>query len=217
MACLGGPVFCLIGHHMKIKNTARSGLLAAVLLQALQAQAGTAWNEDTRGDLSNDGLAPTLVSMGVGNNDMLGTVGNAGLGVDRDYFSFNVAAGTRLTAINVNPGTQVSGGASFMALQVGPQITVTPTGGGAQALLGFTHYEDADVGHNILARIVSTSPALGGTLGPGTYSIWVQDTGGVVPYNFSFVITAVPEPATVVLAGLGLLGLLAAQQGNKRL
>lgn len=190
----------------------RTTLLVALLLQGLQVQATTAWDEAASGDLSNNGLAPTPLVLAAGSNEVLGSVGNAGLGVDRDYFSFNVAAGMRLTAINVNVGTQVSGSASFMAVQAGPQVTVTPTGGGAAALLGFTHYEDADVGHNILPRLVSASPTLAGSLGAGTYSMWVQDTGGVVPYNFSFVITAVPEPTSVVLMGAGLLGLLWARR-----
>jgi hypothetical protein len=88
------------------------------------------------------------------------------------------------------------------------KITVTPTGSGAQALLGFTHYENADAGFNILPRIISTSPNLAGELPTGTYSFWIQETGGTVPYSFDFQVTAVPEPEAFGMAALGLLTIL---------
>lgn len=191
---------------MKPTQSLRMGALALLLLQGLQVQANSVWDEAVNGDLSNDGLAPTLLTLALGSNQLAGTVGNAGLGVDRDYFSFNVPAGADWTALLVNEGTQVSGSVSFMAVQAGPQVTVSPSGAGASALLGFTHYEGADIGNNVLPRLLSITPGLGGTLAAGTYSMWVQETGGTAPYNFSLVLTAVPEPATAWLAGIGLLG-----------
>ena len=55
------------------------------------------------------------------------------------------------------------------------------------------------------------STGFSGTLGTGSYSVWIQEIspGGPVPYSFDFVVGSVPEPGTwaMMLAGFGLLGL----------
>jgi hypothetical protein len=168
------------------------------------AQAGVAWDEAASGDLSNDGLAPTALSMALGGNTVVGTVGGGGPTTDRDYFSFIVPAGAMLSAIVVNPGTSVSGGASFFAIQAGGQITTTPSGGNIGDLLGFTHYGADAVGTNLLGALLPPASAV---LPAGTYAVWVQETGGVVPYSFDFVISAVPEPSVGALLAAGVIAL----------
>lgn len=172
------------------------------------AQAQTVWDEGVNGDLSNNGLEPTPLSI-INSADMrvIGTMGNAGNGVDRDYFTFTVPVGARLDAIWINPSSFVPGSFSFMAVQAGPQVTATPTGGGFEALLGFTNFDNADVGTNILPRLIQSSPGLGGVLQSGTYSIWLQDDGGTVPYDITFSIGAVPEVSTAWLFAAGALAL----------
>ena len=176
----------------------------ALLAAALTAQAGTAWNEAIDGDLSNDGLAPTPVAFLLGHNAVLGTTGNPGTGVDRDYFSFAIPAGSVLSELWLLPNTAVSGGASFFGIQAGPQLTVTPSGGGIDAFYGFNHYDNSMVGSDILVAMVGPAKA---PVPAGTYSVWVQDTGGPATYGLDFVITPVPEPATALTLGLGLLSL----------
>lgn len=182
---------------------------AALLAAATAAQAGVVWDEaGGTHDLSDDRLAPTFVTMAVGHNIVLGTTGNAGAGIDRDYFSFVVPTGAVLQALVLLPNTAVSGDSSFLALQAGPQVTVTPTGGGdgPAALYGLVHYRNDQIGQNLLPQMVfgaSTAPAPA-----GTYSVWLQELGGTVGYGLDFVITsAVPEPATALSLSLGLLGL----------
>ena len=182
---------------------------AALLAAVTTAQAGTVWDEAAgTQDLSDDRLAPTLVAMTVGHNVVLGTTGNAGAGIDRDYFSFVVPTGAVLEALVLLPNTSVSGDSSFLALQAGPQVTVTPTGGGAGvgALYGLVHYRNDQIGQNLLPQMVfgtSTVP-----VPAGTYSVWLQELGGTVGYGLDFVITSsVPEPGTALSLGLGLLGL----------
>jgi hypothetical protein len=142
---------------------------------------------------------------------MNGTVGNAGSGIDRDYFTFTVPAGKTLSAIMVTNNTNVSGGSSFIAIQQGSQVTTTITGGGIENLLGYTHYGNDVVDTDLLPTLV---PSANGSLASGTYSIWVQETGGPATYGFDFVFattpntTAVPLPfATEILLFLGLFAL----------
>lgn len=172
---------------------------------AVSAQSSTVWDESLQGDLSSTGLQPTSLAMAAGANRILGVVGDGGLGVDRDYFSFTVPVGAVLSAVMLLNNTFVSGGASFIAIQAGPQVSVTPTGGGADALLGYGHYTTDQVNTDILPSIVFGPVS---TLPSGVYSVWVQDTGGPAPYGFDFIMTAVPEPAALgmMLAGLVLVG-----------
>ena len=161
------------------------------------ASAGTVWDEAIQGDLSNNGLAPTAIPVAGGSNVVLGVTGNPGTGVDRDYFTFTVPAGTALTAINLLPNTSVSGAVSFIAIQPGPQLTVTPTGGGVEKLIALGHYGNDQVGTNLLPSIGLAGYTA--SLSPGVYSIWVQDTGGTASYGFEFVLTptaAVETPST---------------------
>ncbi len=174
--------------------------MAALLIAAASAHAGVAWNEADSGDLSSDGLAPTGLSFASGANTVAGTIG-AG---DPDYFSFVVPTGTVLSAITMNPGTSVSGAQSFIAIQAGPQVTYP--GGGTAALLAFGHYDAGLVGSNILVGYLLPSSSPG--LAAGTYSVWLNETGGEAPYSFDFVLaTAVPEPAGALLLACGLLGI----------
>lgn len=183
----------------------KAWISTALLVATVSAQAGTAWDEAANGDLADNGLSPTSVAFAVGHNAVLGTTGNSGSGIDRDYFRFTVPVGARVTELWLLPNTGVSGGASFFGIQAGPQLTVTPSGGGIEAFYGFGHYDNSQVGSDILTAMVGTAKA---PLPAGTYSVWVQDTGGLATYGLDFVITSsVPEPASALSLGLGLLAL----------
>jgi hypothetical protein len=186
-----------------MNSQATRRFVAACACAALvPAWAGTGWDESVSGDLSNNGLAPTPVAVALGSNVVTGFTGDAGAGIDRDYFSFTVPEGLTLTALTLLPVTSVSGGASFIAIQAGPQLTVTPTGGGVENLLGFAHYGTDLIGLDLLPVM---AVKFTGALPSGTYSVWVQELGGTVPYGFDFVISSVPElpPAALLAAGLG--------------
>ena len=192
-------------------------------LVALNAQAGIVWNESINGDFSSNGLAPSAVNVAVGTNTILGATGNPGSGVDRDYFKITVPNGSVLSAVNLLSSTTISGGASFMGIQPGPQLTVTPSGGGVENLIAIGHYSLDQIGTNILPdMIIGTN---NGTLPSGTYSVWVQELGGPVSYGFDFVITPVaaesladaPIPSwTYAVLTLILIGVMA-HQGRRRL
>jgi hypothetical protein len=195
-----------------VQNTLLASSIAAgvFLAAALPAQAAVAYNEALSGDLSNSGAAPTSFAVASGSNQVLGTTGNPGTGVDRDYFSFTVPTGQLLVGITVLPGTTFLGGAalSFIGIQAGSAVTVSPTGGTAAGLLGWTHYRASDIGNDILTRM--GTPAAGSSgfaapLGAGTYSFWVQEiSAGTASYGFDFQLAPVPEPGTTALFGAGL-------------
>ena len=189
---------------MKYALAFKLGCLALGLWQAIPGQAAIVWDESTQGELSANALLPTALAMAPGSNIVLGTVGDSGSGVDRDYFTFNVPAGIQLSALILLGNTSVSGGVAFLAMQAGPQITVTPSGVGVENLLGFIHYDAGMVNQDLLPqmglRIAPPLPA-------GSYSVWVQETGGVVPFGLNFVLSAVPEPGAGALLLAGLAGL----------
>jgi hypothetical protein len=189
---------------MKLRLCSQLLLLVAASSAACGVQAATVWNESVNGDFSNNGLSPTALILSSGANTIIGTTGNSGQGVDRDYFSFAVPDGSILSAIQLLNTTTVSGSVSFIGIQAGPQLTVAPDGAGASNLLGYMHYGTDLIGSNLL-----TSLATGGSLSSGTYSVWVQETGGPVEYGFDFELTPVPLPAAAPLLLSGLLGIAA--------
>jgi len=185
--------------------------LALGLLGVSTAHAATVWNEDLNGDLSGNGLSPTAIGVASGSNVILGLTGDFGQGVDRDYFKITVPNNLELTAINLLPSTSVSGGVSFIGMQRGPQLTVTPSGGGANVLIASGHYGNDLIGTDILPQIKLQNA---GKLSGDTFSVWVQDTGGPANYGFDFVLTPVATPAAAPsVSGWGLL-LLGAALGS---
>jgi len=187
-------------------------LLPAALLFAAAAQAATVWDEATQGDLSGNGLAPTPLALQAGSNLLLGSTGRGSAGVDRDYFVFTLAEGFQLEAVTLLEGSTFLGqqSLSFIGVQAGPQVTVSPTGGSATGLLGWYHYGPNDPGTDILPLIGFGFGATGflGPLPAGTYAFWIQDTGsGTANYRFDFAVSAVPEPAAAWLLAAGLAAL----------
>lgn len=183
--------------------------LAAALgtLASVAVQAATIWDENKVGgiDLSDDGLVATELLAGIGSNVVIGTTGNDGSGVDRDYFTFLVPEGAVLSSIMLlEEETNVSGGVSFVAIQPGADVTVSHSGVGAEVLVALGHYDNSQRGADLLPYIKVGTP---GPLPSGRYAVWVQETGGPATYGFDFVITQVPEPAhwALMLAGLPLI------------
>ena len=192
---------------MRKKNLLKTVAALIAMAGACAAQSQTHWNESTLGDFADTGDAPTALVASVGSNLVLGETGNPGTGIDRDYFSIVVPVGTVLSSLTLLPNTTFSGSSGFLALQVGPVVTTTPGGGNSQDLLGFVHYDAGHIGTDILSLINPSGP-----LSSGTYSIWVQELGGVVEYGLDFVVTPVPLPAAAWLLISGLLGLSAVRR-----
>jgi PEP-CTERM motif len=206
----------------RIRLALQAGAACAVCSTVFIASAHAAgYDETTSGDLSNNGLAPTFVSVAAGSNLVTGVTGRpgngGGTGTDRDYFTFTVPAGYMLSTLKVQPGTAALGTLAFIGIQAGAQLTV-PTGGPAVDLLGWSHYNADDIGSDILARIGTGGGSIGfvGALPAGSYSVWIQEFNpGVAPYGFDFTLAAVPEPATALLGLAGGAALLALRRRSR--
>ena len=201
---------------MRIPNFAA---LTLALVIPGPAIAATVWDESVNGDLSNNPLAPTVLTLAPGSNDVIGEAGGppgpgAKAPFDQDFFTFTVPTGFELRSLNAvtvdlfTPGDEFA----FIAIQSGPQIThdVSPPsfGGSAAGLLGWLHVAASDQGTNILPAMgVAGDGAVGftGPLGPGQYAVWVQDDKPF-KYDYSFEI-GVPEPSTWAMMLIGFAAL----------
>jgi hypothetical protein len=201
------------------RNATRLAILGAAaigtLALAAPATAGVSYTEDSMPDLSDDGLAPTLLDVGLGNNIIEGLTGRNDGVIDRDYFTLTLLDGEALSQIIFTNGSNI--GLSFIGVQEGNQLTVDPAAADATGLLGWYHYSSADLGTDILDDIgVAKAGSTGftGPLGPGTYTFWVQEAspGDPVEYRFNFIVSEfvgdVPEASTwaMMLLGFGAAG-----------
>jgi len=133
--------------------TSRSiALFASACLFGVVAQADIVYTESVSGDLSGSGLSPTPITVALGSNQVFGTTGRAAGVIDLDYFRLTGPVGEVLTSITILPGTAGLGtlGDAFIGVQAGSQVTVLPTASNATGLLGWFHYDNSDVGKNIL-------------------------------------------------------------------
>lgn len=199
-----------------MRNLTKWASVALLATSAAGLAQAAGWDESIDGDLSNDGLTPSVVALAAGTTTVVGATGRAVAGgpVDTDYFSIVVPAGHVLESMFLQQGVSVVGGGSFLGLMAGPQFTVPPTTGTAAGLLGWTVYSDGNIGSDLL--LAMSVPALGSSgfeipLPAGAYSFWVQETGvGVATYSFALNVSAVPDvpPALSLLGGLALLAAL---------
>jgi len=129
---------------MLFRLTNRLAILVSCFGLASGAYGAIAYDESVSGDLSNSGLTPTVVVLSAGSNQVLGTTGQSGGPTDRDYFTVTVPSGLELASLFVLSGTEVGGSVSFIGLQAGTQVTVSPNASNAVGLLGWAHYDETN-------------------------------------------------------------------------
>jgi hypothetical protein len=189
--------------------------LSSLLVLTTGAQARLIYDESVQGDLSNDRLNTTVINFSEGSNEISATHGQDATGfIDRDYFTFTIPKNYKLTALILQNGSQVGGNLSFIAIEVGNKISLTPNPPSAAGLLGLDLYGSSQIGQDLLPRLGRAQPNVPGfvgALGSGTYSIWAQELSfGSYAYKLDFQLTAdssvdVPEPASLAIMGAGLL------------
>jgi hypothetical protein len=184
-------------------------------------------------ELSNDGLAPTPVTLGVGSNVVQGwttcplpiptACDQRSRFFDRDFWVIDVPAGHWLRSVIVldyqGPSGNPSNQGAFFAVAKGGQIADLTSADGlyGTALVGGPV---APIGSDALVSLGQAT--FGGEgfgeydpdtflpiektfrLGPGQYTFWYQEAGGDSRYAFNFVMKPVPEPATFGLMAAGL-------------
>lgn len=186
---------------------ARAWLAAAVALAPAAVNAAN-YDESSLGDLSGVPAVPTTWNLAAGANVLKGSAGTTS---DYDILSLTIPAGHQLDSLTLD-AYQNQGYASFLGIQAGSTWT-TGLGGSVngEALLGYDLFDVGFVGTNRLPDIAlngnTISPQFTPPLGSGTYTMLLQDTGSAFSYQFTFNVSAVPEPATLSLAAVGLLAI----------
>ena len=184
--------------------------ITLVMTMFSSAYAVTVYSESVSGDLSNDGLNPTVITLAAGSNSILGTTGG-GTGTNfRDYFTVVVPSNLQFISLIEAAGTQ-AGNVGFLGIQSGTQVTLPTNTTTATGLLGWIHYAPTATDINILPTIATPangSSGFGPPLGPGNYAFWVQDSSaGTFQYAFNIVLAPIPEPSAAVLMMAGLFAL----------
>ena len=180
-------------------------IAAGVFWATASTQAQTIWDESIHGDLSNNFASPSgPVNLSLGSNEIHGTT----ISGDRDYITVVVPANHQLSQVFVDDVT--GDDRAFLAVQAGSQVTDPDGPNPAADLLGYTHIGSADgnVGTDVLDDMAVAPGAQGFTppLPAGTYSFWIQETGGVlVGYSIDLIVTEIPAPGALWLLGMALM------------
>jgi hypothetical protein len=191
-----------------MKRFVYQGLLTAALACLPGIAVAANYDESVNGDLSGIPATPTSWSVSEGANAIKGT---AGTGSDYDIVHINVPAGHQLTSLYLDAYSNLSP-QSFLGLQSGSTWTAG-TGGmvNGGALIGYVLFDAGMIGANLLPDMGINGQAFGPGFTPplptGDYTFLVQDTQTPFSYQFTFNVAAVPEPATISLAALGLLAI----------
>jgi hypothetical protein len=175
-------------------------------------QAVILWDESIDGDLSNDQSAPNAFTLGNGVNSVIGTVGP---GDTQDWIALTVPVGFTLSSVVMSAYTSTDP-QGFTGFQIGSSFSGSAFVAGNYA--GYAHVGTSSqngmlpdmnlIGQDLIPLMADNSP--GGTssgaagftqpLGPATYTFLIQQLGASTAYQFDYIITPVPEPATLALA-----------------
>ena len=202
-------------------------LSVAVVGFAAAANA-TNYNEAVQGDLSGSPSAPTSLNyLTLGDNDIVGSSVPSGDPIpdghgaltnqDNDFFSFSIPTGEVLAHFYLGGATLIAeGDRFFLGLYSGDTAAVDPSNPTPAGLLGYTLPGSSQIGTDLLPRLAASDepgfPPLpthfSGSLGPGSYTVWLVDGDRPVSYDLHLVTTAVPEPGAwaMMVAGMGMGG-----------
>jgi hypothetical protein len=191
------------------------------------AEATVIWNQSVNGALSENPAAPNGFTLATGTNSIIAVVGGGGTGesgIDQNWVNINIPTGLQLSQIVLAAysSTDLQG---FFGVAPG---TTFPGGEGAvntpATYLGYTHFGTSVtngsqpavdlVGVNVLPIMGNNvldsqgSQGFAPPLASGSYTFLIQQLGATTNYQFDFDVTAVPEPGSISLLGLGAMALL---------
>ena len=164
------------------------------------------FDEALSGDISDNYLAPTPFTVGLGNNILSGSL--SGGTNDLDLFELIVPNGLEVTAIRLlNYNSTPSNNGSFLLLQPGNTLSIPPSNTFADPI-GFSIIGSTNVGSDLLPTIIvpgasTLAPFFGtSTLTSGSYAGWLNETGAAATYSIQFETSAIPEPSTSLFLAL---------------
>ena len=184
------------------------------LMFMLHLEGAILYQEATSGDLSDSSSFPTDLGVLVtGENTVEGVINEGGVSSLPDVFSFTVAAGEVLTALQVELDSvpqahflamQDSGGAFYDTQDFLFAALISSVQGGQNLLAQYTDGGTVAADNNLPQPQGYMLP-----LGAGDYSLWFQETNGTqVGYTFTLTTQVVPEPTHAMLSALSLLVLV---------
>jgi len=189
---------------MKLKKTKVSALTITLIKFGLLsggANAAIIYNEAIDGEISSVSTTPTsLGSLSLGQSDIIGQIGSGA----RDYFTFTVGSGLILDSI-----TLVSGTGTNHFFGIDDQSTFNDGGG---FLIGALFSGAVTESPDFLDTF-SGGGAFGGSgvsesnLPAGDYTILLNETVAG-SFDYQLRLTSVPEPSSVLILGLGVLGFI---------
>ena len=159
------------------------------------------YNEAIDGELSDDRLAPTVISLDNGSNLITAT----SVAGEKDFYTITIPEGGSLDALVLT--AYESDNVSFIAFQEGSTFSENPT---AADLLGYSLL-GLPLGDKLPEMLSNGEIGFDIPLGPGTYTFWSQETNATIPstYTLDFQVTApeavVPTLGQWTLICLGLM------------
>lgn len=162
-----------------------------------------AHDEELNGDLSGDYANPTVLDLLPGSNIIVGTAGVFEEGEDIEYVNVNLPSGYQLSELRLllYEGRDLT---AFIGVQPGTAFTfpADEAFGHIMDMIGWSHVgpgAGTGVGSDLLPPIGQNGQGFVPPLTGPAYTFWIQQTGLPTDYQFDFVVTAIPEPATCLL------------------
>lgn len=187
-------------------SIARRAFAVAFLLSAPSLALAVDWDEGLDGDLSSDQFAPTDFGILAEGAHTVSGATEADT-PDRDFWTFDIAPGTELASIVLNSYSGPAGGGSFFAIEDGVGFSTLTDASGYLGTTLVGNIAGAQAGDDVLDDLGGAlfgGAGFTGALGPGSYTLWFQETGDVTEYSFTLNVT--PAPGAVALLGFAGLG-----------
>ena len=155
-------------------------IASACLLVASVALAGFDYSEYVSGDLSDLGMEPTEFTPGVGENFVVGLVGN--FGEDDDFFTFTVPDGWLFTSVEL---TNYSSSTNYTFLGI-EDASIFVTGQENENYFGYVSFGEEHIGTDLLSDMGVSNGNFTPPLGAGEYTFWLDEGGTWEDYELTF-------------------------------